>query len=188
MTLDDVLTILDKHYNNVKALDALNQELFQLRNGWKRDSIAMGGASIETPLNSHGVIPRMIPIRPCSQVKVGPLLQWATKVVKGNGGLLGRPLLMKRLTLIMSMWHGRLRRKRQLNCLTIQPKPKMMSFSPLWKLEGTLPTMTSTVWVMHLEEEVTDKERRSWEWRSWWHQRHNGGIHGAPCQGGENAQ
>ena len=31
ITLDDVLTILDKHYNNVKALDALNQELFQLR-------------------------------------------------------------------------------------------------------------------------------------------------------------
>ena len=30
ITLDDVLTILDKHYNNVKALDALNQELFQL--------------------------------------------------------------------------------------------------------------------------------------------------------------
>ena len=29
--LDDVLTILDKHYNNVKALDALNQELFQMR-------------------------------------------------------------------------------------------------------------------------------------------------------------
>ena len=31
MTLDDVLTILDEHYNNVKVLDALNQELFQLR-------------------------------------------------------------------------------------------------------------------------------------------------------------
>ena len=31
ITLDDVLTILDKHYNNVKALDALNQELFQMR-------------------------------------------------------------------------------------------------------------------------------------------------------------
>ena len=30
ITLDDVLTILDKHYNNVKALDTLNQELFQL--------------------------------------------------------------------------------------------------------------------------------------------------------------
>ena len=29
--LDDVLTILDEHYNNVTALDALNQELNQLR-------------------------------------------------------------------------------------------------------------------------------------------------------------
>ena len=31
ITLDDVLTILDEHYNNVKALDVLNQELFQLQ-------------------------------------------------------------------------------------------------------------------------------------------------------------
>ena len=31
ITLDDVLTILDEHYNNIKALDALNQELFQMR-------------------------------------------------------------------------------------------------------------------------------------------------------------
>ena len=30
ITLDSVLTILDEHYNNVKALDVLNQELFQL--------------------------------------------------------------------------------------------------------------------------------------------------------------
>ena len=30
ITLDDVLMILEEHYNNVKALDALNQELFQL--------------------------------------------------------------------------------------------------------------------------------------------------------------
>ena len=35
ITLDDILTILDKHYNNVKALDALNQELFQLCMGEK---------------------------------------------------------------------------------------------------------------------------------------------------------
>ena len=34
ISLDDVLTILDEHYNNEKALDALNQELFQL---WMAD-------------------------------------------------------------------------------------------------------------------------------------------------------
>ena len=31
ITLDNALTILDEHYNNMKALDALNQELFQMR-------------------------------------------------------------------------------------------------------------------------------------------------------------
>ena len=31
ITLDNVLMILDEHYNNVKSLDALNQELFQLQ-------------------------------------------------------------------------------------------------------------------------------------------------------------
>ena len=31
ITRDEVLTILDEHYNNVKARDALNQELFQMR-------------------------------------------------------------------------------------------------------------------------------------------------------------
>ena len=34
ITLDNVLTILDEHYNNVKVLDVLNQELFQL---WMAD-------------------------------------------------------------------------------------------------------------------------------------------------------
>ena len=35
ITVNDILTILDQHYNNVKALDTLNQELFQLCIGEK---------------------------------------------------------------------------------------------------------------------------------------------------------
>ena len=31
ITLNDVLTILNEHYNNVKVLDALNKELFKLQ-------------------------------------------------------------------------------------------------------------------------------------------------------------
>ena len=31
ITLDDVFTILDEHYNDLKALGTLNQELFQLQ-------------------------------------------------------------------------------------------------------------------------------------------------------------
>ena len=40
--LDDILTVLDKHYNNVKALDALIQELFQLWMGKKETVSELG--------------------------------------------------------------------------------------------------------------------------------------------------
>ena len=42
ITLDDVLTILDEHNNNVKALGALNQELFQLCMGDKEMVLDFG--------------------------------------------------------------------------------------------------------------------------------------------------
>ena len=37
-------------------------------------------------------------------------------------------------------------------------KPKVTSFFPLPKLKGTQPIKTPAVWVMHLEEDSTDKE------------------------------
>ena len=42
ITLDNVLAILDEQYNNVKALDALKQELFQLQMGEKRQGWTWG--------------------------------------------------------------------------------------------------------------------------------------------------
>ena len=42
ITLDNVLAILDEHYNNVKALDTLNQELFQLWMG-KKETVSDWG-------------------------------------------------------------------------------------------------------------------------------------------------
>ena len=49
ITLDDILTILDKHYNNVKALDALNQELFQLCMG-KKEMVSNWGVCLSRHL------------------------------------------------------------------------------------------------------------------------------------------
>ena len=42
ITLNEVLTILDEHYNNVKALDPLNQELFQMRMADKKTGLDWG--------------------------------------------------------------------------------------------------------------------------------------------------
>ena len=45
ITLDDALNILDEHYNNVKALDALNQELFQIHMG-EKETVADWGVCL----------------------------------------------------------------------------------------------------------------------------------------------
>ena len=42
ITLDNVLMILDEHYNNVKVLDTLNQELFQLQMADKETALDWG--------------------------------------------------------------------------------------------------------------------------------------------------
>ena len=42
ITLDNVLMILDEHYNNVKVLDALNRELFQLQRADKETLLDWG--------------------------------------------------------------------------------------------------------------------------------------------------
>ena len=73
ITLDDVLAILDEHYNNVKALDALKQELFQLQMG-EKETVFEGGSSVKAPPSSGGIIPRTFSARPHHQAEAGLLL------------------------------------------------------------------------------------------------------------------
>ena len=49
ITLDDVFTLLDEHYNNVNALDVLNQALFQLRMTGK-ETVSDWGVSLSRHL------------------------------------------------------------------------------------------------------------------------------------------
>ena len=42
ITLNDILNILDEHYNNIKALDVLNQELYQVHRGKKETMLDWG--------------------------------------------------------------------------------------------------------------------------------------------------
>ena len=48
ITIDDVLMILDEHYNNVKVLDVLNQGLFQLQKLIRRLYQTGVSASVDT--------------------------------------------------------------------------------------------------------------------------------------------
>ena len=65
ITLDDVLTFLDKYYNNVKAIDMLNQELFQL---WMTDK--------ETILDQGICLLRHLQVLAASFPDCFPLIVW----------------------------------------------------------------------------------------------------------------
>ena len=79
--------ILDEHYNNVKAFDALNQELFQL---WMADKETLPDWSIH--LSRHLQIlaasfPDCFPPRSCSRAEEGLLLWWTSQANESDGSL-----------------------------------------------------------------------------------------------------
>ena len=69
ITLDDVLAILDEHYNNVKALGCFESGALSATHGEKRDSIRLMCVPVETPAGSHSIIPRMFSSGPYSHVE-----------------------------------------------------------------------------------------------------------------------
>ena len=84
ITLDDVLTILDEHYNNVKVLDALNQELFQL---WMADrKLYWTGASVFQGISGFSsFLPWLLPPDQVAELKrdcfYGRLPKWLKVMV-----------------------------------------------------------------------------------------------------------
>ena len=66
ITLNEVLTILDEHYNNVKALDALNQGLFQMRMADKETVSDWGVPPLPTFTDTNGILSQPISPRTCS--------------------------------------------------------------------------------------------------------------------------
>ena len=92
ITLDDMLTILDEHYNNVKALEALNQELFQLRMVDKEHCIGLSCPPFQTSPGSSCFLPSLLSPWLSGRVEEIPLLWQASQATKSNGGLpKGRP-------------------------------------------------------------------------------------------------
>ena len=66
--LDDILTTLDEQYNNVRALDALNQELFQLRMD-KKESVRLGACLSRHLQSPNSLISWQISARPSGWTK-----------------------------------------------------------------------------------------------------------------------
>ena len=167
ITLDDVLTILDEHYNNVKALDALNQELFQL---WMVDK--------ETVLDWGIHLSRHIQVLAASFPDCFPP-DWVAELKRDHfyGGL---PKCLKAMVaylkagLQVRTYFDYLRvackaekedsmefsQSPRTQATDNTPKPCPSSSFPLQKLEGNQPTPKApAVHLEHLEEECTRRDK-----------------------------
>ena len=161
ITLDDVLTILDEHYNNVKALDAMKQKLFQLQMG-EKESVLDWGVHL---LRHLQVLPvsflEQFPPDHVAELKHDHFYGGLPKWLKAMVAYLKASTTEK--TYSDYLWEVREAEKEVMEpphsqMADSKGKPKVMSFFPLWKLKGTQPARTPAVWVAHLEEESTDKE------------------------------
>ena len=156
ITLDDVLTILDEHYNNVKALDALNQaldalnqELFQLCTG-EEETVSDWGVCLSRHLQVlMASFLEHFPLDYVAELKhdhfYGGLPKWLKAMVAYLKAGTNKTMYLDYL------WAMREAEKEE----AMEPycsqtanntsKPKVMSFFPLQKLKGTQPIRTPAV-------------------------------------------
>ena len=145
ITLDDVLNRLDEHYNNVKALDALNQELFQMHMGKK-----------EIVLDWRVHLLRHLQILAVSFLECFPPDQVAKLKCDHFYGRL--PKWLKAMVAFLKASAHEKTYSNYLRAAREAEKPKATSLFPLQKLKGTQPTKIPAIRAVHLEEEGSKDE------------------------------
>ena len=111
ITLNDVLTILDEHYNNVKVLEVLNQGLFQL---WRVDKETVSDWCIFLLMHLQVLatsFPDHFPPDHVAELKADHFLWQTSQVIKSNGSLPKDGSTGKDVLRLPKGPPGRLRRK-----------------------------------------------------------------------------
>ena len=162
ITLEDVLTILYEHYNNVKVLDALNQELFQLWMGEKETVLGWGVCLLRYPKVLMVLFLECFPPDRVAELKCDCFYGRLPKWLKAMVAYLKASTNEKTYSdYLQAVREAKKEEAMEPSCSQMADsisKPKMMSFFPLQKLKGTQPARTPAVQVAHLEEESADKE------------------------------
>ena len=84
---NDVLMILDEHYNNVKVLDVLNQELLQMQMA-EKETVSDWGVHLSRHLQILAAsFPRSFSPGSCGRTEEGSFLWWTPPMIEGDGGL-----------------------------------------------------------------------------------------------------
>ena len=160
ITLDNVLTILDEHYNNVKALDTLNQELFQL---WMADKETISDWGICLSRHLQVLVasfPDHFPPDHVAELKRDHFYGRLPKQLKAMVAYLKAGLQVRTYSDYLRAAHE----AKKEDCIELPqgpraqttnnpPKPRTTTFFPLRKLKGNQPLPKKpAVHLVHLEE------------------------------------
>ena len=164
ITLDDVLMILDEHYNNVKALDALNQELFQMRMADK-ETVSDWGVFLSRHLQILAAsFPDHFPLDCIAELKRDHFYGGLPKQLKAMVAYLkAGPQVRTYSDYLRAAREAEkedfieLPRSSRIQATDGPSKPRTTSFFPLRKLKGGQQfPKKPTIWLVQLEEEDAD--------------------------------
>ena len=162
ITLYGVLIILDEHYNNVKGLDALNQELFQLQMGEKETVLDWGVYLLRHLVVLMASFLENFPLDHVAELKCdhfySGLPKWLKIMVAYLKASTNKKTYSNYLQAAREAEKEEVMESSHSQMADNPTKLKATSFLPLQKLKGTQSVKTPTVWVAHLEEDSTDKE------------------------------
>ena len=164
ITLDDVLTILDEHYNNVKTLDALNQELFQMRMPTRRQCQIGVFTSPDTLQILAAYFPDHFPPKHVAELKRDHFYGRLPKRLKAMVAYLkAGPQVRTYSDYLRATREAEkedsieLSRTSRNQTMDSPSKPRTTSFFPLRKLKGSQPfPKKPAIHLVQLEEEDAD--------------------------------
>ena len=167
ITLDDVLTILDEYYNNVKAPDALNQELFQLWMADKKTVLYWGICLLRHLQVLAASFPECFPPDCMAELKCDCFYGRLPKCLKAMVAYLKASLQEKNCSNYLQA--AKEAEKEDSMELSQSPwsqttnntaKASMTGSFPLWKLKGTQPALKiPAMCLAHLKEESAKKDK-----------------------------
>ena len=161
ITLDDVLMILDEHYNNSKVLNALNQELFQMRMTDK-ETVSDWGVKLSRYLKILAVsFPDHFPPDCVAELKRDHFYGGLPKQLKAMVAYLKvAPQVRTYSNYLRATREAKkedsieLARSSRSQLTDGASKPRTTSFFPLRKLKGSQPfPKKPAIWLAQLDEE-----------------------------------
>ena len=166
ITLDNVLMILDEHYNNVKALDTLTQELFQLRMV-DEETVLDWGVCLSRHLQVLAAsFPKHFPPDHVAELKRDCFYDRLPKRLKAMVAYLkASPHEKTYSDYLQAAREAEKEESMELSqnphsqAIDNTPKPNTTRFFPLQKLKGNQPvSKMDTMCLVHLEEESPKRE------------------------------